>query len=313
VESSGAGTTTSGNTPSNSGDSDNTGRLLLLPDISLIGNLVGHLSNDKRDGERDKLRLDEVEIGIQSFVYPGIRADAFFVFGRRRGDRGRRILDRSKHWSGQSAAVGHGGAAQGAVRSRNQLHPHSWPYIVQPYVLSNLVSGESLTGDGATYLICCRRADCSRSLDAWFLEPYRSRPKTSTHRPIRRRIRYVAGRGLGRQVSDAALWTAAETLGGSLELGGSLARGRGVGGFTPRRSEDGGDGSAASRFAATCPLCLSSRQVGFLPGATHDPTFRPGSTYRGPGRGASRLLLRGEYVRHRLERATSARPPTAIT
>jgi hypothetical protein len=82
-----------------------------------------------------------------------------------------------------SATVGRRKVPFGRV---NQLHPHSWPYIVQPYVLSNLVSGESLTGDGGylSYLLPTGRLFAQ--LDAWFLEPYRRRPKTSTHRPIRR-------------------------------------------------------------------------------------------------------------------------------
>ena len=56
------------------------GRYLLLPDISFIGNFVGHYTNDKRDEDRNKLKVQEGEIGIQSMVYPGIRADAFIVF-----------------------------------------------------------------------------------------------------------------------------------------------------------------------------------------------------------------------------------------
>ena len=55
------------------------GRVLQLPDISFIGAAVGKLSTDRRDADRNRLRLDEAELGIQSYVYPGIRADAFLV------------------------------------------------------------------------------------------------------------------------------------------------------------------------------------------------------------------------------------------
>ncbi|MDH7568993.1 MAG: hypothetical protein QHJ73_05345, partial [Armatimonadota bacterium] len=55
------------------------GRALQLPDISFIGVGRGKLSSDDRDDDRNRVLLDEAEIGIQSYVYPGVRADAFIT------------------------------------------------------------------------------------------------------------------------------------------------------------------------------------------------------------------------------------------
>ena len=53
---------------------------LLLPDVSFIGTQVGKFSNDKSTPNRNKFLFREGELAIQSFVYPGIKQDAFIVF-----------------------------------------------------------------------------------------------------------------------------------------------------------------------------------------------------------------------------------------
>ena len=54
-------------------------RQLLLPDISLVVQARGKLSSDNRDEMRNRLRLSEAEIGIQGYVYPKVKADAFIT------------------------------------------------------------------------------------------------------------------------------------------------------------------------------------------------------------------------------------------
>jgi hypothetical protein len=200
------------------------GRQLQLPDISLIGNFVGHVGNDKRDPERDRLRLDEVEIGIQSYVYPGIRADAFIVFADDEAVVEEGFLTVQNLGRGLSAQVGRRKVPFGRV---NQLHPHSWLYTVQPYVLSNLVSGESLTGDGAylSYLLPTGRLFAQ--LDAGFWSQSESGEDFEAEVDPSNAIVTSPGAGIADRFQTLRLWTAAEALGGSLELGGSLARGRG--------------------------------------------------------------------------------------
>jgi hypothetical protein len=203
------------------------GRQLQLPDISLIGNFVGHVGNDKRDPERDRLRLDEVEIGIQSYVYPGIRADAFIVFADDEAVVEEGFLTVQNLGRGLSAQVGRRKVPFGRV---NQLHPHSWLYTVQPYVLSNLVSGASRSdGDGAfaAYLSCnlgCPPA-ALRAARRRLLEPVAesgerfARPRWTVERDSSPRMIATA--------SKPSLWTAAEARGGShWATRRSLARGR---------------------------------------------------------------------------------------
>ncbi len=249
------------------------GRSLLLPDISLVSNLLGHLSSDERDQERDRLRLDEAELGIQSYVYPGIRADAFFVFGD-----GEAVVEEGFL---TVENVGLGGLPLAATVGRrkvpfgrvNQLHPHSWLYTVQPYALSNLVSGESLTGDGG-YLSYLLPTPFFAQVEAGFWSLSESPEDFDAQVDPSADIVTSPGAGFADRFLTLRLWTAAPALGGDVELGGSLARGRGV--------EYGSDSA----------------------GPTVRPTIQLSAldlTYRRGGRGASRFLLRSEYVRHRQE------------
>ena len=52
---------------------------MLLPDISLIVTGKGFATNDRRNEDRNKFFTDEVELGIQGYVYPNVKADAFIV------------------------------------------------------------------------------------------------------------------------------------------------------------------------------------------------------------------------------------------
>ena len=53
------------------------GKQLALPDISLIVQAKGKLTDDKLDPAKQKIELSEAELGIQGYVYPNVKADAF--------------------------------------------------------------------------------------------------------------------------------------------------------------------------------------------------------------------------------------------
>ncbi len=55
------------------------GHHLALPDISLIAQAKGKATDDKNDPDRQKLLLSEAELGIQGYVYPNVKADAFIT------------------------------------------------------------------------------------------------------------------------------------------------------------------------------------------------------------------------------------------
>ena len=270
-------------------------RYLLLPDISFIGLLVGHTGNDRRDPDRDKLRFDEGELALQSFVYPGIGAQVFIVFS---GD-GEAVVEEAYLNAQNLSLVGLNNVPVSLTVGRrkvpfgrvNQLHPHSWLYTVQPYVLSNLVSGESLTGDGASFSYLLPTGKLFAQLDAGFWSQSEATEDFDTETDPSQAIVTSPGAGFKDKFGTVRLWTAAEVLGGALEIGGSIAGGRGVG-YTPA----GFGGASAARFKSR------SRQAGGGDPLTISPRILLSGvdlTYRRTGLRASRLLLRGEYLRHR--------------
>ena len=252
------------------------GRYLLLPDISLNGIFLGHLSTDKRDQERDRFRLDQAELAVQSYVYPEIKLDTFIVFNGNGGG----VNVEEAYLTYQRLPVGN--LPLSAVLGRrkvpfgrvNQLHPHSWLYAVQPYVLTNLVSSESLTGDGAYLSYLLPTGKLFAQLDAGF---YTQSESTEDFSFLENSGQLITspGAGFADKFGTVRLLLAADAFGGSAELGGSLAGGRGA--LHPL--SDGPDGG---------PI-------------VHPDILLTGLdlTYRKSGRGASRLLLRGEYVNHR--------------
>ena len=242
------------------------GNALLLPDISFIGTAVSHLSTDKRDQDRSRIFLDSAEIGIQSYVYPGVKADAFLTASR--PDHSLAVeeayVTALNLGKGLSAQVGKRKAAFGRT---NQLHPHSWLYITPPSVLRNLVAEESLTGQGATlsYLLPTK-GGLFAQVDAGLWNS----PEEATIQPVDTTDIHVGpGAAFQDRFKTLRLW-AGHNVGanGELELGASGAYGNGQ------------------------PYSLSSEYV------DHPRTTLAGAdlSYRHYGKGTARTLLRGEYV-----------------
>lgn len=246
------------------------GRALLLPDISFIGTAGAHVSTDRRDEDRSRIFLDSAEIGIQGYVYPGVKADAFLAadrdndFNLQVEEAYLSVLNLAKNTSLQ---VGKRKVPFGRV---NQLHPHSWLYITQPYALANLVAEESLTGQGATlsYLIPTK-GSLFAQLDAglWNGAEHGEIQPADTDE-----IRAGPGAAFQDRFQTLRLWTGTSVgANGELELGLSGAHGKG-------------------------------QAYEIVPGAEARPeTTLTGLdfSYRHFGRGTSRTLLRAEYVRHR--------------
>lgn len=122
---------------------------LLLPDISFVGNSQALFSTDKRDEGRNSLDL-EGEIGIQGYVYPGVKYDTYLVgnpaeeeFGIEEGYL--TFLGAAK---GLNVQIGRKFAPFGRT---GELHPHSWLYSRQLIARQNLVAGEALVGNGINF------------------------------------------------------------------------------------------------------------------------------------------------------------------
>ncbi|HEY3414860.1 MAG TPA: hypothetical protein VGM51_17650 [Armatimonadota bacterium] len=242
------------------------GSALLLPDISFIGTAVGHLSTDKRDQDRSRIFLDSAEIGIQSYVYPGVKADAFITAGRPDFKMAveEAYVTALNLGKGLSAQVGKRKVAFGRT---NQLHPHSWLYITPPSVLRNLVADESLTGQGATlsYLLPTK-GGLFAQLDAGLWnspDPATIQPAATTD------IRVGPGAAFQDRFKTLRLWTGRNVgANDELELGASAAYGNGQ------------------------PFNLAADTI------DHPQTTLAGAdlSYRHYGKGTARTLLRGEYV-----------------
>jgi len=254
------------------------GRALLLPDISFIGVMGGRLSSDKRDEDRSRFLLDSGEIAIQSYVYPGIRADAFVV-AERDEDFGMGIEE--AYLTAQRLGprlAGQFGKRKVPFGRVNQLHPHSWLYVTQPYVLKNLVSAESLTGQGVSlsYLLPTRsRLFAQVDVGLWAgaeAHAHEEGEEEAHEGEEDEGIRTGPGAALEDRFTTLRLWTGAPVgANGELELGFSGARGRGA----EQELEEG----------------LLFRPTIQITGVD--------LSYRRYGSGASRTLLRGEMLWHR--------------
>ena len=123
---------------------------LTLPDISLTLTTQGLLSSDKRDESRRRLDFSEGEIGIQGYVYPGVRADTFIVAAPQEDEFGfeEGYLTFEGVRKGLNINVGRKFTPFGRT---GELHPHSWLYSRQLLARRNLISGEALTGDGVNF------------------------------------------------------------------------------------------------------------------------------------------------------------------
>ena len=124
---------------------------LLLPDISFQLQAKGLASSDKRAAERGKLGTAEGELGIQGYVYPGVKADAFIV-GSPAEDQPFQIEEGYLTFLGVRKGLNINVGKKFAPFGRTgELHNHSWLYPRQLLPIRNLVSEEALTGQGVNF------------------------------------------------------------------------------------------------------------------------------------------------------------------
>jgi len=139
-------------------DSSAGGKHLALPDISLIVQAKGLATNDKNDPARQKIQLTEAELGIQGYVYPNVKADAF-ITGSPSENAPFQVEEAYLTYLGIAKGLNfYVGERHVPFGRTNLLHNHSWLYTRQPLVISNFIASESLAGQGASiaYLIPTR-------------------------------------------------------------------------------------------------------------------------------------------------------------
>ena len=197
---------------------------LLLPDISFVGQAKGIVSSDKRDEDRNALRLTEGELAIQGFVYPNVAANAFIV-GAPAEDEPFQIEEGFLNFIGArknlNILVGRKFIPFGRT---GEQHSHSWLYARQLLPFQNLVSEEALTGNGALFRYLLPTGKIYTNLDVGIWQGTGAGEVGSdpfgTTRPVGTGASFSGNFQTARLWSGIPLGTKQE-----LELGASYARG----------------------------------------------------------------------------------------
>lgn len=119
----------------------------MLPDISVIGDVKGKLTNQDDDADKH-LQLDEVEVVIGGNVYPGIRGDLVLAFhGPDFSAEVEEGYVTIQQFTPQAPIGGRLGIVRLPFGKANPLHPHQLPTVDVPNVVNNLLGGEFI-GNG---------------------------------------------------------------------------------------------------------------------------------------------------------------------
>lgn len=247
------------------------GRSLLLPDISFIAQAKGALSSDRRDESRSSLRLSEGELGIQGYVYPGVKVDAF-ITGSPVEDEPFQLEEGYLSFLGVRKGVNLFVGRKFAPFGRTgEQHPHSWLYARQLLPRQNLISEEALSGDGLNArFVLPTRGNLFAQLDLGIFNG--GEPGTISGAPFSDSIARGPGAGFTSRFYNTRLYLA-HPLGkdGEISLGGSYARGTST-------LEDDDENELGTGRVAVSGLDLSFRRY-----------------YEN----SKRLLLRAEYFGYR--------------
>jgi hypothetical protein len=119
----------------------------LLPDISVVGDLIGDLSPDgstQEGGERFGVR--EIELALQAAVDPYFRGDVFLGFSDLEGVHIEQayLTANALPWSLEARL----GRFLMPVGKQNTTHRHDLHTVEYPYVLQRFFGAEGLTGTG---------------------------------------------------------------------------------------------------------------------------------------------------------------------
>ncbi|MEW5951632.1 MAG: hypothetical protein AB1637_07065 [Elusimicrobiota bacterium] len=132
------------------------GRPINLPDISALANIVGYISDDRKDKEKNKLSLNEVETAFQGYIYPEMRADIILAVHNHDGEYESEICEAKASFLN----LGYGFSGEiGKIHidfgKTNKLHTHHLPTTDKPLMLEKFFGEHELAGQGAVlkYLI----------------------------------------------------------------------------------------------------------------------------------------------------------------
>jgi hypothetical protein len=134
------------------------GRVLLLPDISVIGRagVVYYRRDVEAESPRDlsivgpaetvKPLFQELELALQAAVDPYARADVFIAFGAESVEVEEAYLTTLSLPAGLQLRAG---KLKSPFGRQNQQHPHAWDLVDAPLSLQRILSPDGLSGAGA--------------------------------------------------------------------------------------------------------------------------------------------------------------------
>lgn len=128
---------------------------LELPDISVIGNVVGTYSDDETDANRNKIVLEELEVSFQGYLYPEIRSDVFIALHRHEEEEKYEAELEEGYISFLKTPIPNLSFKAGKklldFGKLNSRHPHHWNFVDRPEVLKSYFGGHGLVGQGADF------------------------------------------------------------------------------------------------------------------------------------------------------------------
>jgi hypothetical protein len=116
---------------------------IVLPDISLIGNVIGDWNQDTN---RITFGMDELEMVIAGYIYPQVKADAVLSMSGSGLEIEEAYADFLSLFDTFSLKAGKMKIEFGKI---NILHNHVWPYADTPLIINNFLAG-SLSENGAS-------------------------------------------------------------------------------------------------------------------------------------------------------------------
>ncbi|MEW6619290.1 MAG: hypothetical protein AB1422_08150 [bacterium] len=193
-----------------------------FPDVSFVGDIVGKLNDDKNDEERNKILVREVELALQGYIYPQMRADMFLAMHRHGEETVAEICEGYVSFlnlgKGFNLKAGKIHTDFGKI---NKIHSHHRPYADQPEVITNFFGGHGLVGQGAvlSYLLPTKRF-LQFELGTWYVEGHHHHDEEEHH---------TDEFSLADKVCTAKLWGSYPWSDISeLEIGLNFAKGKGA-------------------------------------------------------------------------------------
>ena len=122
-----------------------------LPDISVIGDITAQTSTDTGYVNRNQVTIRGIELALQGYLYPQMRADMFLAMHRHENAFEPEICEASVSFlrlflDGLGLQAGKIHVDFGKL---NKIHQHERPFTDQPLALTNFLGYHGLVGEGA--------------------------------------------------------------------------------------------------------------------------------------------------------------------